>query len=74
LPRFAIGLFLGLLLSLNRGPKLKHAPRGKEFLLSMCCRLTPTLSGIAKGELRQTTLSVNDLLISCRTSYTTSVA
>src|SRR5258706_1182320 len=33
------------------------------------CRLTPTFSGIAKGEQRQITLSVNDLQISCRTSY-----
>jgi len=38
------------------------------------CRLTPTLSGIAKGEQRQITLSVNDLQISCRTSYSPSVA
>ncbi len=38
------------------------------------CRLTPTLSGIPKGEQRQITLSVNDLQISCRTSYTPSVA
>jgi hypothetical protein len=39
-----------------------------------CCRLTLTLSGIAKGEQRQITLSVNDLTISCRTSYSPSVA
>jgi hypothetical protein len=38
------------------------------------CRLSPTLSGIAKGEQRQITLSVNDLQISCRTSYSPSVA
>jgi len=38
------------------------------------CRLNPTLSGIAKGEQRQITLSVNDLTISCRTSYPPSVA
>ena len=38
------------------------------------CRLTPTLSGIAKGEQRQITLSINDLTISCRTSYSPSVA
>ncbi|HEY8831565.1 MAG TPA: hypothetical protein VIM21_03570 [Gemmatimonadaceae bacterium] len=35
--------------------------------------MSPTLSGIAKGELRQITLSVNDLKISCRTSYSTAV-
>ena len=29
------------------------------------CRLTTTLSGIAKDEQRQITLSVNDLTISC---------
>jgi len=43
-----------------------------------CCRFsgrfTPTLSGIARGEQRQITLSVNDLQISCRTSYSSSVA
>jgi hypothetical protein len=38
------------------------------------CRLTPALSGIPKGKQRQITLSVNDLLISCRTSYSPSVA
>jgi hypothetical protein len=38
-------------------------------LLSVRCRLTPTLSGIPKVQLRQITLSVNDLLLSCRTSY-----
>ena len=38
------------------------------------CRLTPTLSGMTKVELRQITLSVNDLQISCRTSYAPSVA
>jgi hypothetical protein len=38
------------------------------------CRLTPTLCGIARGEQRQMTLSVNDLQISCRTSYSPSVA
>jgi hypothetical protein len=37
-------------------------------------RLTPILSGIAKGEPRQITLSVNDLQFSCRTSYYPSVA
>jgi hypothetical protein len=38
------------------------------------CRLSPTLSGIAKGEQRQITLSVNVLQISCRTSYSPAVA
>jgi hypothetical protein len=38
------------------------------------CRLAPTLSGIQKGEQRQIPLSVNDLTISCRTSYSPSVA
>ena len=40
----------------------------------LCCRLTPTLSGIAKGEQRQITPSVNDLQVSCRTSYSPSFA
>jgi hypothetical protein len=39
-----------------------------------CCRLTPTLSVIPKVQLRQITLSVNDLQISCRTSYSLAVA
>jgi NADP-dependent 3-hydroxy acid dehydrogenase YdfG len=43
-------------------------------LLSIRCRLSPTLSAIAKVEQRQITLSVNDLQISCRTSYSPSVA
>jgi hypothetical protein len=47
-------------------------------LQSICCRfscrLTPTFSGIGKGEQRQITPSVNDLQISCRTSYSPSVA
>jgi hypothetical protein len=38
------------------------------------CRFTRALSGIAKGEQRQITLSVNDLQVSCRTSYTPSFA
>jgi hypothetical protein len=37
-------------------------------LYSRRCRLSPTLSGIEKGEQRRITLSVNDLQISCRTS------
>jgi len=36
--------------------------------------LHPALSGIAKGEQRRITLSVNDLIIACRTSYSPSVA
>jgi hypothetical protein len=46
--------------------------------LENCCRfrrrLIPTLSGLARGEHRQITLSVNDLTISCRTSSYLSVA
>ena len=38
------------------------------------CRLTPTLSGIRVVQLRQITLSVNDLQVSCRTSYSPSFA
>jgi hypothetical protein len=41
---------------------------------SFSCRLTPTLSGIEKGEQRQITPSVNDLQVSCRTSYSPSFA
>jgi hypothetical protein len=44
------------------------------FCCRFSCRLTPTLSGIARGERRQITLSVNDLQFSCRTSYTPSIA
>jgi hypothetical protein len=40
----------------------------------LCCRLTPTFSGIAKGEQRQITPSVNDLQISCGTFYSPAVA
>jgi hypothetical protein len=36
--------------------------------------IDPALSGIQKGEQRQITLSVNDLQISCRTSYSPWVA
>ena len=50
---------------------LQHAGRP---CCRFSCRLTPTLSGIAKCELRQITLSVNELLISCRTSYSPAVA
>ena len=45
-----------------------------RFRCRFSCRLTPTLSGIPKVELRQITPSVNDLLISCRTSYSPAVA
>ena len=47
---------------------------GQTRCCRFSCRLTQTLSGIAKGEQRQITLSVNDLKISCRTSYSLSVA
>jgi hypothetical protein len=46
----------------------------EEFLLSIVLSIGPTLCGIAKDEQRQITLSVNDLTISCRTSYSPSVA
>jgi hypothetical protein len=53
-------------------------PRAGELVGVLCCRfrcrLTPTLSDIARGELRQITLSVNDLQISFRTLYSRSVA
>jgi hypothetical protein len=48
--------------------------RSTAFCCRFCCRLTPALSGIQKGEQRQITLSVNDLQIFCRTSYSPSVA
>ena len=46
----------------------------RRFSCRFSCRLTPTLSGVMKSEQRQITLSVNDLTISCRTSYSLSVA
>jgi hypothetical protein len=45
-----------------------------RFCCRFSCRLTPTLSGIPGVQLRQITLSVNDLLLSCRTSYSPAVA
>lgn len=48
---------------------------GREIICCrFWCRLTPTLSGIAKGEQRQITMSVNDFQVSCRSSYSPSVA
>jgi len=43
-------------------------------LLSILLSIESGTTGIAKSEQRQITLSVNDLLISCRTSYSSSVA
>jgi hypothetical protein len=43
-------------------------------LLSIQLSIEPALSGLPRGEQLQITLSVNDLLISCRTSYFPSVA
>jgi hypothetical protein len=48
--------------------------RCKDPCCRFSCPLTRTLSGIPGGQLRQITLSVNDLQISCRTSYSPSVA
>jgi hypothetical protein len=45
-----------------------------HFCCRFSCRLSTTLSGIPRVQLRQITLSVNDLLISCRTSYSPAVA
>jgi hypothetical protein len=50
------------------------SPRSIPRSCRFCCRLAPALSGITKGEQRQITLAVNDLQISCRTSYSPSVA
>jgi hypothetical protein len=49
-------------------------PAQGEACCRFNCRLNPALSGVPKGEQRQITLSVNDLLLSCRTSYSPSVA
>jgi hypothetical protein len=43
-------------------------------LLSIRLSIDPGIIRHREGELRQITLSVNDLLISCRTSYSPSVA
>jgi hypothetical protein len=50
------------------------AKEPKKYSCRLSCRLTTTLSGIAKVEQRQITLSVNDLQICCRTSCFPSVA
>jgi len=42
--------------------------------VSIQLSIDPDIIGIAKGEQRQITLSVNDLPVSCRTSYSPSVA
>ena len=57
-----------------RDPRSPGNDGGSTQRCRFSCRFTPTLSGIPKGEQRQITLSVNDLLISCRTSYSPSVA
>jgi hypothetical protein len=45
-----------------------------SVLLSIQLSIDPDIIRIAKGEQRQITLSVKDLLLSCRTSYSRSVA
>ena len=59
----------------NKSPFKREVQRYEAtFCCRLSCRLSPTLSGIAKVELRQITRSVNEIQVSCRTSYSSSVA